>query len=282
MDGKYWNILWALGLILFCHNSKAWNWSGVLNSKVQIDNRYGRTDQVFGEIWGNFEVFDHKKGFQGGVDFITRQGGFDFNDREGRKAFQGDIYQLYVKQTLKLINSTVKLGRFQRADSQGFYALDGVDLTYVYSPLDLSFNFYGGKPQRMEDVRSVSGDWMYGLEALWNKHGLDWGRDTSPVTLDDLSVRFGIQQFHDASTTSRAMLSAVTSGKFKTKYVEKYELSLVSTYILEESLFENLMASATLDVNADIRIRSDFEIYDPRDPFPSFREQFYSLGGDSI
>lgn len=260
----------ALILLSFCHVSYAWNWSGVLKSKTQIDNRNPEDSEFFSKVWGSVEVFDNKS-WHGGLDFVTRLS-------DGRRGFEGDIYQLYVEKEFKEYGSTIKGGRFQRADSLGYYAVDGVN--YQYDNYDESgkngyaLQFYAGVPRRLEDVRSVSGDWLYGMEAQWNK-SVAWKGEN--ITLDDVFFRGGFQQFADEDISTRLSLSSTVAGQFPKKYLHSYELSLMGTYETSTSTFEDFMVSAMLDLTEAIRIRTSYELYHPRDPYITFREKFYSV-----
>ena len=151
-----------------------WNWSGTLRAKVQADNRYTRyidESQVFGEIWGSFEAFDNDS-WRASLDFVTRQ--------SGEYGFEGDIYQLTIEKQIKDWNTTFKGGRFQRSDSLGFYSLDGASLLYQMPEYGLSLNIYGGRPTRQEDVKSVSGDWLYGVELMSNQQ-INWDNKILPI-----------------------------------------------------------------------------------------------------
>jgi hypothetical protein len=259
------------GLFLFflSNESYAWNWSGVLKSKTQSDNRNPEDSEFFSKVWGSVEVFDNKS-WHGGLDFVSRLS-------DGKRDFEADIYQLYVQKEFKDHGSTIKGGRFQRADSLGYYAVDGVN--YQYDNYDdegkngFSLQFYAGVPIRLEDVRSVSGDWLYGIEAQWNK-SIAWKSEN--ITLDDVYFRGGFQQFADNDISTRLSLSSTIAGSFPKKYLQGYELSLMGTYETNTSTFEDFMVSGMLDLTEDIRIRTSYELYHPRNPYTTFREKFYS------
>jgi len=259
----------TLLLFSFCNTGHAWNWSGVLKTKTQADNRNPEDSEFFSKVWGSLEVFDNKS-WHGGLDFVTRLS-------DGRRDFEGDIYQLYVQKEFKAFDSTVKAGRFQRADSQGYYAVDGVN--YQYHKLydndksGLSLQVYGGVPRRLEDVRSVSGDWLYGLEAQWNKN---IALEGDSITLDDIMFRGGFQQFADDEVSTRLTAASTIKGHFPVKYLHSYELSVMGTYETSTSTFEDFMVNAMLDLTENIRVRTSYELYHPREPYITFREKFYS------
>ncbi len=256
-------------MLSFSNISHAWNWSGVLKSKMQSDRRYTLDTRFFGKVWGSLEVYDNKS-WRGGLDFVSRHS-------NGVRGFEGDIYQLYVQKEIKTFNSTVKAGRFQRADSLGYYALDGVNYQYHKqydeSKSGLSIQLYGGVPRRLEDARSVSGDWLYGIEAQWNKN-LAW--ESGAITLDNVFFRSGFQQFSDDEVSTRLSIFSSIQGRFPIKYLHSYKLSILGTYETSTSTFEDFMANIMLDLTEEIRVRTSYELYHPREPYITFREKFYS------
>lgn len=245
----------------------AWNWSGTLKAKVQADNRYTRyidDTQVFGEIWGSFEAFDNT-GWRGAVDFVTRQ--------SGEYGFEGDVYQAYVEKQIKEWDSTIKAGRFQRSDSLGFYSLDGASLLYQMPEHGLSLNVYGGQPTRQEDVRTVSGDWLYGIE-LMSHQQINWQNSVMPI--DTWLFRFGFQQFHDETTSTRLNMGNTITGQFEQSYLHAYELAFMATLETSTGVFEEVFTSLILDVTEDSRIQASYALYEPKSPYPTFKEKFFS------
>ncbi len=245
----------------------AWNWSGTLRAKVQADNRYTRyidEAQVFGEIWGSFEAFDNDS-WRTSLDFVTRQ--------SGEYGFEGDIYQLLVEKQLKDWNTTLQAGRFQRSDSLGFYSLDGASVFYRMPEYGLTFNVYGGRPTRQEDVRTVKGNWLYGIELMSNQQ-INW--DNAILPINTWLFRFGFQQFNDEYTSTRLSMGNTIEGQFQQNYLYAYELSFMATLETNTGVFEEVYASLLLDVTEVSRIRVDYSLYEPKSPYPTFREQFYS------
>ncbi len=258
----------ALMLFSICDASYAWNWSGVLKSKMQMDNRNPDDAEFFSKTWGSVEVFDNKS-WHGGLDFVTRMS-------DGKRDVEADIYQLYVQKEFKEYGSTMKGGRFQRADSQGYYALDGIN--YQYDDFDDGKNGYSvqvhaGVPRRLEDVRSVSGDWVYGIDTQWNK-SLAW--KNAYITVDDIYIRGGFQQFADEDISTRLTTAGTVTGHFPFKYADNYELSMMAVYETSTSTFEDFLVTAVVDLSEALRIRTSYELYHPRDPYITFREKFYS------
>lgn len=262
-------VLYVSGFLLLPMASahSAWNWSGTVKAKVQADNRYTRYTsraEFFGEIWGSFEALDND-GTRAVLDFVTRQ--------SGRNGFEGDIYQLFLQKEIAEWNTTFKGGRFQRSDSLGFYSLDGASALYKMAQYGLEFNVYGGRPTRQEDVRSVSGDWLYGAEMMSNQQ-VNWSNSVLPI--DSWLFRFGFQQFHNEHTSIRLTMANTIMGQFQQKYLHAYELAFVATLEANTGVFEEVYASLMLDVTEDSRIRASYSLYEPKSPYPTFKEQFYS------
>jgi len=262
--------LLSLLIILLCYGtdvSSAWNWNGTLKTKIQTDNRYTRyvdDTRVFGEIWGSFEAFDNNSWLIS-TDFVSRESLED--------GFEGDIYQLYAEKKLANWNSKVKAGRFQRADSLGYYSLDGASWQYKMPEKGLNFEVYGGKPLRQEDVRSVSGDWLYGFE-LYSLQQLNWKNKVLPI--DSWGLRFGFQQFHDEQTSTRLSLGNTIDGHFNQDWLHAYEFSFMSTLETETGVFEELLTSLSIDITEARRVRISYALYEPKLVYPTFKERFYS------
>lgn len=250
----------------------AWNWNGSLRSKIQADNRYSRytgKSQVFAEVWGSFEAFDNKS-WRTSLDFVARQSSGRY---AGYKGFKGEIYQLYAEKQIKKWHSKLKGGRFQRSDSLGFYSLDGASWSYQLPDSGVSFNMYGGRPIRQEDVRSVKADWLYGAEVT-SQQQVHWQNALMPI--DTWLFRFAFQQFHKQNTSTRLTLANTISGQFQQNYLQAYEVSFMGTLETNTGVFEQVYASFLLDVTKVSRVQLDYALYEPKSPYPTFKEQFYS------
>ena len=244
----------------------AWNWSGSLKTKIQADNRYTRyTDEsrVFGELWGSVEVFDNKS-WKVALDFVSRE-----SIEEG---FEAEVFQFYVQKELTALNSKIKAGRFDRADSLGFYSLDGASVQYQM-PKGFTLEVYGGRPLRQEDMKSVTGEWVYGIE-LNSLQKLNWHNKLLPI--DTWSTRLGFQQFHDQHTSTRISFGNILAGQYKLSYLQAYEFSFMATLETESGAFEELFTSLLLDITDNSRIRLNYSIYEPKSFYPTFKEKFYS------
>ena len=74
---------------------------------------------------------DPEKGITGGLSLALFQ-------RPGEKG--GETYQLFIQQDFNNTQDQVSLGRFFRADTLGYYSLDGVQ--YRHRADTIIFNFY--------------------------------------------------------------------------------------------------------------------------------------------
>jgi hypothetical protein len=245
----------------------AWNWSGSLKTKIQADNRYTRyvdDTRVFGELWGSFEVFDNKS-WNVALDFVTRE-----SLEEG---LEGDIFQFYIEKYLAELNTKIKAGRFQRADSLGYYSLDGATVRYQLPTKGLTVEVYGGRPIRQEDMNSVTADWVYGAE-FNSLQKVNWQNNFLPV--DTWALRVSFQQLHNQQTSSRLSLGNVFSGQFKHQYLHAYELSFMTTVEIESGAFEEIFTGFLLDITEYSRIQLNYARYEPRSYYPTFKEKFYT------
>lgn len=244
----------------------AWNVNGSLKTKIQADNRYTRYTgdaRVFGELWGSVEVFDNKS-WEMALDFVSRE-----SLEEG---FEAELFQAYVQKEFKALNSKIKAGRFDRSDSLGFYSLDGASMQ-IKMPKGFTVEMYGGRPLRQEDMKAVTGDWVYGVE-LNSLQQLNWRNKYLPI--DTWSTRLGFQQFHDQETSTRISFGNILEGQYNLSYLQGYEFSFMTTLEIESGAFEELFSSLLLDITKDSRIRLNYSIYEPKAFYPTFKEKFYS------
>jgi hypothetical protein len=151
--------------------------------------------------------------------------------------------------------------------------LDGAAWRYAMPEQGLSFNVYAGKPTRQEDVRSVAGDWLYGFDVMSHQQ-LNWRNDVLPI--DTWLLRFGFQQFHDEQTSTRLTVGSTIAGQFQHSFLHAYELSLMSTLETHTGVFEEFFSSLLLDFTEYSRLRISYSLYEPKSPYPTFKEQFFS------
>jgi hypothetical protein len=247
------------------------NWSGSIRAKTQIDNRYGNGGRAFGETWGQFFYDNADLDLHGALDMVGRLGSVSPYTRDA----SGQVYQAYLQKGFSELASSLKLGRFQRADNLGFYYLDGADYRYAPKESPFSLNVYGGKPGRMEHVRSLQGDALFGFEGAG--HFLpQWRTEWLPLTLEEFDLRLGYQRFADRQAVDRITLAGTAAGRVRLCASCKYEAMASGTYRADRQKLENVWLSGQLDLTKTLRWRASYEEYKPRNPFPTFRERFYT------
>ncbi|MGZ8218437.1 hypothetical protein [Methylomagnum sp.] len=176
--------------------SQAWTWHGSLRAKAQVDNRYTHNAHGFGELWGQAYFDAPEEDLSGALDFVGRTTDFDGGN-------YGKLYQGFIDKGFAEIDSRVKLGRFQRTDNLGFYLVDGGMLTYAPKGEAWSVEVYGGRPNRIDHVRSVNGEFVGGFEGR-TRLTPGWGDAGSFASLDTLDLRGGYQHFENGSRQTKA------------------------------------------------------------------------------
>jgi len=63
---------------------------------------------------------------------------------------------------------------------------------------------------------------------------------------------------------------------FPHSFLHAYEFSLLATLETHTGVFEEVFASFLLDFTEESRLRISYSLYEPKSPFPTFKEQFYS------
>lgn len=165
--------------------SHAWNWHGSARVKAQVDNRYTHKTQPFGELWGQLFYDAPEDGLNGAVDFVARTSEFDGGT-------YGKLYQGFLEKGFAGLGLKAKLGRFERTDNLGFYLVDGGAVAYTAEGNAWAVEAYGGRPSRIDHVRSVNGNFVAGFEAR-TRLLTGWGDAASAMTLDTLDLRGGYQ-----------------------------------------------------------------------------------------
>ena len=256
----------AAGLVLPVVVCADDHWSGSLRNKIQVDNRYSLDGRFFGESWGQLYYDNEDLDLHAALDGMGRLSDLQ-NDSRAK------LYQAYVRKDFKSLDSSLRLGRLQRTDNLGFYYLDGGD--YRYSHGGLSVNFYVGRPGRIDHVLSVHGDSLYGGDVA-QRLELHWDHAWSPVTVDILELRAGYQRFKYRQAVDRFNLGFTATGRLGGGNGLPYEGTASGTYRTDRGALENVWMSGQLDLTGKIRLRSSYEEYRPRNPFPTFRERFYT------
>ncbi|KXJ39403.1 MAG: hypothetical protein AXA67_02415 [Methylothermaceae bacteria B42] len=260
----------ALTLVLLPQAVFAFNVSATLEAKFQVDNRFTEDPRILGELWGDARLISLKQDWQMKISAAQRISSLA-NDSQGK------LYQAFLEKHFTFLDSHLRLGRFQRTDVSGFYTLDGAQFDYRLS--GWHWQFYGGNPHRMDQVQSVDGDYVFGVAGEYQQQ-LDW--QWGWLTLSSFSFRSGFQQFRNSRSSRRLRGGVNYTGKLAGR---PFETGLNTVYRFDRKAFEDVFFNLRLDLTDNLRFRSNYEYYRPRNPFPTFRERFvsaYALGEQSL
>ena len=228
--------------------------SGRLEVLFDADNRPFRSSTGI-EEWLDLAYDDPKRSLHGGVSAALSQ-------REG----EGQLYQLYLEKTLDNRGDEIRLGRFLRADSIGFYSLDGFQLKH--SIRWVIFAIYAGVPRRIEAFRSVDADAIYGVDLR------SQAREVGRYSVDGW---VGWQRFEQDEYVDRFHLGLRGAGKSSDKGMYPSAFSMSGSYVADESWWEAAQVNTRWDLENTAHLRLDYEIYEPATEKLSFRDRFYSL-----
>ena len=177
-----------------------------------------------------------------------------------------ELSLLYVEKHLDEKGSLASIGRLQRADSLGFYTLDGLHLEQRGGWGSLTI--YGGVPGRVENYRSVDGDALYGI---------DFQTKQINVKRYEFDGRLGWQYFKEKTSEERINLGGRFTHKEKPAGMWPTAISFSVSYRVKETTWENTQFSVHRDVADVVRLRLDYETYEPSENELTFKERFYSL-----
>ncbi|MCC7091965.1 MAG: hypothetical protein IT524_08445 [Nitrosomonas sp.] len=264
--------LWAMATCVQGVNIQGISLSGVLENKMQVDNRLTRDPRVRWELWGDVDVLSTRGKWSAHFTWANQVSSLENNS--GSR-----LYQAYWEKNLSDWGSNLRLGRFQRTDLSGFYVLDGGQWNTQWNQWELQA--YGGQAKRFDQLFTANIDAIYGVDVAYsgtpNYH-------LGPVTWRNYRVQVGSQQVHHNDNSSYRM-QAVLSSQGSLDETRFWEMNLSGNYNISRSQFENAWFHGFADLTRTVRLRSNFEHYQPRNPLPSFRERFvyaYATGGQSL
>jgi len=265
-------VLWALATSAQGINTQGISLSGVLENKMQVDNRLTHDPRVLWELWGDVDVSSPRGKW--GAHFTWANQISSLEDNSGSR-----LYQAYWEKKLPNWGSNLRLGRFQRTDLSGFYVLDGGQWNTQWNQWELQV--YGGQARRFDQLFTANIDAIYGADVAYS--GTPNYR-LGPVTWRNYRAQLGFQQvYHDDMSSYRAQIAFSSQGSLDEKRF--WEMNLSGNYYIDRSRFENAWFHGFADLTRTLRLRSNFEHYQPRNPLPSFRERFvyaYATGGQSL
>lgn len=277
------------------------NWSGSIRSKIQTDNRYDLQGDYSGEIWGQFAYVNPEHQFNARISTLSRFSTDIYREKQ-------EVYQAFVEKKLQPWSLALRGGRFERSDSLGLYLLDGASAQYGLDRLPLTFELYGGRPVRIDHVRSVQGSMVAGAEGLLKLNPY-WSLGSGQMQVNDLDWRLGLQVVQGRQTQTFPgqnieqeivgdnfdAVEGLEAGETQTLTQRSYRFSsstrlaghllgadkpmewfLQGTYAADKNRLENVWLDGWWDAWRRVRLRNTFEAYRPRDPFVTFRDRFYS------
>ncbi len=260
----------VLGFFLVAAGVRAVDVSAILETRLQVDNRFNRSARVLGEVWGDADLAG--RDWQLHASWVGRMSSLP-DDSGGR------LYQGFLAKRWPWLNSVVRLGRFQRADVAGLYLLDGAQWDYQVGGWQVQW--YGGRPVRLDHVRSVQADFAYGVN-LSRRETVDWSLGGWRWSGYRLGV--GFQGFRRNGDPSRRLQAR--GGVYGTWGSGRvWEVNLAAVYRFDRRRFEDVWFQGFVDLPQRFRFRGYYEYYRPRAPFPTFRERFvsaYALGEQSL
>ncbi len=281
----------------FFSNAQADNWRGSIRSKIQADNRYDRDGDYTAEAWGDFIYANKDYGLNGRFAGVSR---FSTDVYSNSLEF----YQAYLEKSFDALPVTLRGGRFEKSDSLGLYLVDGASGIYQLPNQSMAIEVYGGRPVRIDHVRSLSGNWVAGVEAnVRTKPLMNFGENL--LFLDAADYRFGMQALQrdydvaldgvvtrqfvdqnfdvveeefpasDGETTYRLNASSRLAGHIWAND-KPFEMFVQGSYAMDKNRFENVLLDSWWDAFKNVRIRNYFEAYRPKEPFVTFRDRFYA------
>ncbi|MCK4707407.1 MAG: hypothetical protein KAU21_02235 [Gammaproteobacteria bacterium] len=234
---------------------------GRIDGRVQADTYLN--DSGFVEETADIRFVDKQRGIESGLSLAFRQG--DENE--------ANLYQLYLEKSLEGLISSYKLGRFERADSLGFYTLDGGVLKS--SSDDFLFTLYAGKPSRIDDYTSVDGDALYGFDVHFENINLS--QLSSSILFNTAVARIGWQRLEDDAHETRLNWGLNGSGEIKNSVLHGFGLTFNGSYLSSDNTTEQLQFKLYGDMGKRSRVQIDYETFSLDEPYLSFREQYYSV-----
>jgi len=248
--------LYLFGAMLLTSAEAHATLSGQLETAVETNNSQFHAETSIEERL-DLLYNDPDKGLSGGLSLALSQQS-DNNEAE--------LYQLYLQQDFNKALDRISLGRFFRADTLGYYSLDGVQ--YRHKANDLILNFYAGVPGRIEAFRSIDGDALYGFDL-----------QTLPQLIDDYEVdaRLGWQRLDQDGHEQRYHFGLRANSESENIKPLPSALSMSASYVVESSQWESAQLNTRWDLEENSTLRLDYETYEPVSDELSFRDRFYSL-----
>ncbi len=230
--------------------------SGRFETWVEQDNRQLHSESGFEERLGLL-YNNPASGLRSGLSLALSQ-------RQGKR--DETLTLLYLEKPLNDKRTLLSLGRLQRSDAFGFYTLDGLLFKQIISRATLTL--YGGVPSRIEGFRSVDGEALYGFDV-----------QTSAVQFNNykLDSRFGWQRLKQSNTVNRVNIGGRGIHQQTAIALFPSAFSFAGSYLVGEQTWESVQLNAHRDFENNMRLRMDYETYQPDKDELTFKDRFYSL-----
>ena len=243
-----------LGIMILTTTDAVAALSGRVETSIDTNNSQFHAETSLEERL-DLSYSDPEKGLNSGLSLAMFQ-------RPDEK--EAELYQLFIQQDFNKSLDQISLGRFFRADTLGYYSLDGIQYRHKTDSIVLSS--YAGVPVRIEDFRSIEGDALYGLEL-----------QTLPYQINTYKVdtRLGWQRLERQESQQRYNFGLRASAE-KTELLPTV-LSMSASYVEESAQWESAQINTRWDLKKNSTLRIDYETYEPVSDELSFRDRFYSL-----
>ena len=240
---------------------------GRLDSVGVADNRTTH-HSLYIEEQADITYVDEEAGWRVGAAMDLR-----LEDYDGGGS-QGEIYHLYSEQQFKDgMLSSVKLGRMQRSDALGFYALDGGELRG--SEDERLFTLYAGLPRRIDDFHMVDADLLLGGAIQWPMQPLSYRFEN--IEIDEVGGRLELQHLRKGGSENRINWAINGDGRLRKSRFDDLKLGFGGSYQINQRNLDELLFSAEVRRGRNEYLKLQYQQYAPSTPTLTFREQYYSL-----
>ncbi len=243
-----------LGVMVLTMTSVHAGLSGQFETLIKLDNRHFQSEQSIEERF-DLVYDDPASNLRSGLSLALSQ---QQSDREA------EITQIYLEKQLNGNRTLFSLGRLQRSDSLGFYALDGLLFKHVINKTMLTM--YGGVPRRIENFRSIEGEALYGFDVQTS---------VTRFSCYKLDGRFGWQRFQQSGTVDRVNIGGRGIHQQATGFFPS-AFSFSGSYLIDDEAWESIQLSAYRNFENFARLRLSYDTYEPINDKFTFKERFYS------
>jgi hypothetical protein len=237
---------------------------GHVDTRVQADSYFEDSDS-FVEEYAELRYVDKANNLEAGMNMALRQA----EDNEA------EVYQLYVDKKLSVLDSSVKVGRFERADSLGFYSLDGIALSARPND-DYLISLSAGRPQRIDEFHTVKADAVYAIDFRFDDLLRPSG--TSHTEYPRVTTRLGLQRLEDDDVhQTRLNWGLSVRGERDVESRQSYGMDVDAVYLPKDEDFESLRFELFTNPHEKGRIQVDYDAFTLNDPYLTFTDRFYSM-----